>query len=138
MRTIFNVENAPSGDGLRSGLSSFSQNLNWLGADLSSMPTNDFTDLSEIRLDEISRTVFINGEYLELSRQEFALLQTFTENADRVLSRQELKQMLYGEENDINSNVLEVYIHSLRKKLGHDFIRTIRGIGYVVRLAKNS
>ncbi len=136
MRTLFHIENAPSGDGLRSGLSCFSQNLNWLGADLSTADTIDAVDLSEIRLDAASRTVFINDEYLELSRQEFALLQTFTENADRVLSRQELKKMLYGEDHDINSNVLEVYIHSLRKKLGHDFIRTIRGVGYVVRMSK--
>jgi DNA-binding response OmpR family regulator len=49
-----------------------------------------------------------------------------------VLSRSQLEEKLYGWEEEVESNTIEVYIHSLRKKLGADFIKNVRGVGYMV------
>jgi len=67
-----------------------------------------------------------------LSRREFALLHTLLANLGRVLSREHLTQSLYGWGDDVDSNALEVHVHNLRKKFGQTFIRTIRGVGYMV------
>lgn len=90
----------------------------------------------DITLDPASHTIEKNGEPLHMSRREFALVQRLLENAGRVLSREYLSQTLYGWDEEVDSNALEVHIHKLRKKLGNDFIRTIRGIGYMVDKAK--
>lgn len=89
-----------------------------------------------ITLDPASRTAFLENEVMVLSRREFALLHKLLENVGRVLSREQLTQTLYGWGDEIDSNALEVHIHNLRKKFGHDLIRTIRGVGYVVEKKK--
>ena len=73
---------------------------------------------------------------VNVSRREFALLNKLLENIGRVLSRETLAQSLYGWGEDVDSNALEVHIHHLRKKLGQDFILTIRGIGYMIDKVK--
>ncbi len=85
-----------------------------------------------IKLDPAAHTVTMNDEPVNVSRREFALLHKLLENAGRVLSREHLTQSLYGWGEDVDSNALEVHIHNLRKKFGQDFIRTIRGIGYMI------
>lgn len=85
-----------------------------------------------ITLDPAAHTVSFNGEPINVSRREFALLQKLLENAGRVLSREHLTQSLYGWGEDVDSNALEVHIHNLRKKFGQAFIHTIRGIGYMI------
>lgn len=87
---------------------------------------------NNIVLDPASHSVTLDGEPVNISRREFALLQKLLENAGRVLSRERLTQSLYGWGDDIDSNALEVHIHNLRKKFGTDLIRTIRGVGYMV------
>jgi two-component system response regulator QseB len=89
-----------------------------------------------ITLDPASHTVTFHGENINLSRREFALLHKLLENAGRVLSREHLTQSLYGWGEDVDSNALEVHIHNLRKKFGQEFIRTIRGIGYMIDKSK--
>ncbi len=89
-----------------------------------------------ITLDPASRTAYLNNETIILSRREFALLFKLLENVGRVLSREQLTQTLYGWGDEIDSNALEVHIHNLRKKFGHNLIRTIRGVGYVVEKVK--
>jgi two-component system response regulator QseB len=89
-----------------------------------------------ISLDPASHTVTLNGETINVSRREFALLHKLLENAGRVLSREHLTQSLYGWGEDVDSNALEVHIHNLRKKFGQTFIRTIRGIGYMIDKSK--
>lgn len=86
----------------------------------------------EISLNPASYTVTYRGELVNLPRREFSLLQKLLENVGRVISRDHLMQNLYGWEDDVDSNALEVHVHNLRKKFGADFIRTIRGIGYVI------
>jgi two-component system response regulator QseB len=89
-----------------------------------------------ITLDPASHTVTLNNETINVSRREFALLHKLLENAGRVLSREHLTQSLYGWGEDVDSNALEVHIHNLRKKFGQTFIRTIRGIGYMIDKSK--
>lgn len=88
----------------------------------------------DLQLDPAGHLVIYRGEEITLSRREFSLLQKLLENPNRVLSREYLTQSLYGWEEDVDSNALEVHIHNLRKKFGTDFIRTIRGVGYMVSL----
>lgn len=70
------------------------------------------------------------GEPLELSGREFALLAALAERAGAVVSRAQLEEKLYGWNESIGSNAVEVHVHHLRRKLGEDAIRTVRGLGY--------
>jgi two-component system response regulator QseB len=85
----------------------------------------------DVVLDPASLSVTIAGQYINLSRRELSLLQKLLENVGHVVSRDVLNQCLYGWEDDVDSNTLEVHVHNLRKKLGITFIRTIRGVGYM-------
>lgn len=89
-----------------------------------------------IELDPAAHTVTLDKEPIDLSRREFALLQKLLENAGRVISRDQLNQTLYGWGENIDSNALEVHIHNLRKRFGSKLIRTIRGVGYMVKSAE--
>jgi len=84
-------------------------------------------------LDPAAHSVTFNTQAVTLSRREFNLLHKLMENMGRVLSREFLTQTLYGWEDDVDSNALEVHIHNLRKKFGTEFIRTIRGVGYMIK-----
>ena len=86
----------------------------------------------KLTLDPASHQVHLDGQLLELSIREFALLQALLENAGRVMSRAQLESSIYGWRDEPDSNALEVHIHHLRRKLGSDFIKTLRGVGYVV------
>ena len=87
----------------------------------------------ELSLDPAAHTVMLANKQIVVSRREFALLNKLLENPGRVLSREQLNQCLYGWDDDIDSNAIEVHIHNIRKKLGGGkFIRTIRGVGYMV------
>lgn len=88
-----------------------------------------------VRLVPGSRSVTLNGEPLALKPRELALLELFLLNVGRVLTRAQLEEKLYGWDDDVSSNVIEVHIHHLRKKLGNDFIRTVHGIGYTLGAA---
>ena len=85
-----------------------------------------------ITLDPTSHQVTRDDQQVELSAREFAILRILLEYQGRVMSKSRLEQELYGWTSDIESNTVEVYIHHLRKKLGNDLIRTIRGVGYMI------
>lgn len=89
-------------------------------------------EYKEITIDPATHVVKKEGNVLNLPRREYALLQKLIENAGRALSREQLLQSMYGWEEEIDSNSLEVHIHNLRKKFGSEMIVTIRGIGYMV------
>src|SRR3990167_8611136 len=91
-----------------------------------------------VMLDPAAFMVKVKGEQVNLPRREFILLQTLMENIGHVLSREQLCQSLYGWEDDVDSNTLEVHVHNIRKKVGVSFIRTIRGVGYMIEKAENS
>ena len=86
----------------------------------------------DVVVDPAAHRVTLAGEPVELSSREFSLLQLLIENAGRVLSRSQLEQSLYGWHDEPDSNALEVHIHHLRKKLGSELIRTLRGVGYTI------
>jgi DNA-binding response OmpR family regulator len=70
------------------------------------------------------------GEAIEVSGREFALLAALAERPGAVVSRAQLEERLYGWNESIGSNAVEVHVHHLRRKLGEDAIRTVRGLGY--------
>ena len=87
-------------------------------------------------LDPSRHSVSFEGQPVELSPREFAVLETLLEHGGRVVSRSRLAESIYSWDNDIESNALEVYIHHLRKKLSSDLIRTVRGVGYMLQEQK--
>jgi DNA-binding response OmpR family regulator len=86
----------------------------------------------EITLDPAARKVTRNGEPVELTAREFAILEQLLSRPGEVFSRDRLEEALYGWDEGVESNALEVYIHHLRKKLGRELIRTLRGVGYMI------
>jgi len=86
----------------------------------------------DLELDPVARQAKWKGEPVELRRREYDLLEMLVENAGRILSRDKLEQRLYGWQEEVESNAVEVHVHHLRKKLDPAFIRTVRGVGYVV------
>jgi two-component system response regulator QseB len=85
-----------------------------------------------ITLDPVSHAVEQNGEPVVLSAHEFSVLEALLQRPGAVLSRAQLEDRLYGWSDSIESNAIEVYVHGLRRKLGSDAIRTLRGVGYFV------
>jgi two-component system response regulator QseB len=85
-----------------------------------------------LTLNPATHEVFLNGSPVNLSGREFALLQALLEQPGVPLSRTQLEDRLYGWDEEIESNTVEVYIHSLRRKLGAEWIRNVRGVGYLV------
>ena len=71
------------------------------------------------------------GRPLSLSAREFALLEALMDRPGEVVSRATLEEKLYGWNEEVESNTVEVHIHNLRKKLGAELIRTVRGVGYM-------
>ncbi|MBP8296602.1 MAG: response regulator [Burkholderiales bacterium] len=92
-------------------------------------------EVGALRLTPATREVTLNGEPIALSAREFALLSAFVDRPGAVLSREQLEEKLYGWDQEVGSNTVEVYIHGLRRKLGQDFIKNVRGVGYMVRKA---
>jgi DNA-binding response OmpR family regulator len=84
----------------------------------------------EIALDLRTRWASMSGETVELSSREFELLRTFLEHPDQVLSREQLLSHVWGYDYDPGSNVVDVYVGYLRKKLGSRYFDTVRGVGY--------
>lgn len=88
--------------------------------------------VGDLEIDPAAHTVCVAGVPVDLAMREYSLLQTLAENAGRVMTRAQLESSLYGWRDEPDSNALEVHIHHLRKKLGAERIRTLRGIGYTM------
>jgi two-component system copper resistance phosphate regulon response regulator CusR len=84
----------------------------------------------EVALDLLTRRARVGDREVELSAREFALAEVFFRNAGQVLSREQLLSLVWGYDRDPGSNVVDVYVGYLRKKLGDDVIATVRGMGY--------
>ncbi len=83
-----------------------------------------------LRLDPASMLVQCGGAEVSLSRREFSILHALMESPQVIHSKQALEQRLYGWQEDVESNTIEVHIHKLRAKLGSAAIETVRGVGY--------
>lgn len=85
-----------------------------------------------VSVDPATHEVAIGDQPVALSAREFAILLAFMERPQAVISRAQLEERLYGWDEEVASNAVEVHIHHLRKKLGERFIHTVRGLGYTL------
>jgi DNA-binding response OmpR family regulator len=83
-----------------------------------------------VRLDLTTREVLVQGERAQLSAREFALLHALLERPGAILSRDQLESRIYGWGEEVSSNAVDVLIHGMRRKLGADTIRNVRGLGW--------
>jgi DNA-binding response OmpR family regulator len=91
-----------------------------------------------ITLDPATRQVSRDGQPVLLSAREYAVLELLMQRPGAVLSRAQIEDRLYGWGEEIESNAVSVYVHQLRKKLGADFIRSMRGVGYFLDTGKGA
>lgn len=89
--------------------------------------------LGGIELDPATQGATLDGAAVALSRREFAVLAALMERPGVIRSRAEIEDRLYGWQEEIESNAVEVYVHNLRAKLGREAIETVRGLGYRMR-----
>jgi two-component system response regulator QseB len=87
---------------------------------------------SGLRVDPATHDVQVDGHRVSLSAREFSLLSALLEQPGVPLSRAQLEDRVYGWGEEIESNAVEVHIHSLRRKLGAERIRNVRGVGYLI------
>ena len=85
-----------------------------------------------LALNPATREVWLHGKLINLSMREFTLLHILMENPSKPLSRAQLEERIYGWGEEIESNAVEVYIHTLRQKLGNHWIVNVRGVGYML------
>jgi two-component system OmpR family response regulator/two-component system response regulator QseB len=93
-------------------------------------------EVDDLVIDLGARTVTFRGTDVALPPREFALLETLALNAGRVVTRSQLDARLYAWGEEVDSNALEVHVHHLRRKLAPEVIRTVRGVGYLLPLAR--
>ena len=87
-----------------------------------------------LQLDLTTREVLLAGERSQLSAREFALLHALLERPGAILSREQLENRIYGWGDEVSSNAVDVLIHGMRRKLGPDAIRNVRGLGWRVAM----
>lgn len=92
--------------------------------------TDDLLEVRDVRLEPRTRRVTVAGREVELSAREFTLAEVLLRHQGQVLSREQLLSQVWGYDFDPGSNVVDVYIGYLRKKLGSDLVTTVRGVGY--------
>jgi len=85
---------------------------------------------ADLQLDLTTREVVVQGERAQLSAREFALLHALLERPGAILSREQLENRIYGWGEEVSSNAVDVLIHGMRRKLGADAIRNVRGLGW--------
>ncbi|TFV94103.1 response regulator [Oxalobacteraceae bacterium OM1] len=89
----------------------------------------------EVEVNLLTRQAMVGGHQVVLSAREWAILAALLARPGAILSRSQLEERLYGWAGEIESNAVEVYVHGLRKKLGHGLIVNVRGLGYMVERA---
>ncbi|MEO7051035.1 MAG: response regulator transcription factor [Rhodanobacter sp.] len=88
--------------------------------------------LGSLEITPAARSATLDGETLDLTAREYAVLETLVRHPGRAYSREQLEDALYGWDQEVASNAVEVHVHHLRNKLGRGWIRTLRGIGYAI------
>lgn len=100
-------------------------------------PEPAYLEYNDIRIDTNTREVFRKDVKIKLTVKEFNLLVFFVKNSEKVLSRMEILEQVWGIDFDINTNVVDVYVNYLRRKVDKDFdqklIQTVFGVGYILR-----
>lgn len=85
-----------------------------------------------LSVDTVAKTASLYGVPLALTQREYLLLELLLSQPKHIHSRAQIEDKLYGWDQEVDSNAVEVHIHNLRKKIGKDFIRTQRGLGYCI------
>jgi DNA-binding response OmpR family regulator len=93
-------------------------------------PESTVLEAAGVKLDLRTRTAFVEGQTVELTAREFTILETLLRHPGQVLTREQLLSQVWGYDFDPGSNVVDVYIGYLRRKLGNGLIETVRGMGY--------
>ncbi|EFQ82420.1 response regulator receiver domain protein [Aeromicrobium marinum DSM 15272] len=93
---------------------------------------DDAVEVGDVRLDLRTRRTTVAGREVDLSAREFTLAEVLMRHRGQVLSREQLLSQVWGYDFDPGSNVVDVYVGYLRKKLGADLVSTVRGVGYRV------
>jgi len=88
--------------------------------------------IQDVSIDPVSKTVTRSNQAINLTPKEYALLHELAMHRGRVMSKEQLSDLLYGWSDDVDSNAIEVHIHNLRKKLQCDIVETVRGFGYKI------
>ena len=96
-------------------------------------PEQTVLEAGDVTLDMRARRASVQGRTIELSAREYTMLEVLMRHAGQVLSREQLLSHVWGYDHDPGSNVVDVYVGYLRKKLGPDVIETARGMGYRLR-----
>jgi len=89
-------------------------------------------EIGQVKCDTRSHKVYYQSQSVNFSKKEFMVLKALMENADRILSREQIESKLYHWGEEVSSNAVEVHIHKLRKNLPEKFIENIRGVGYII------
>jgi two-component system OmpR family response regulator/two-component system response regulator QseB len=97
--------------------------------------TRSIIEHGSLKLDLASHEVTLDGQPVKLSAREFSVLRALLDNPGSVVSKSQLEEKLYGWNSEVESNTVDVYVHHLRKKLGPDFIKNVRGVGYKIAAA---
>lgn len=95
----------------------------------SSLSSSELTN-GPLRMELLTRRFFVGAKEIDLSTREFELAEVFMRNLDLVLSREQLLSQVWGYDFDPTSNVVDVYVRYLRTKIGSDWFKSVRGIGY--------
>jgi DNA-binding response OmpR family regulator len=93
---------------------------------------SDLVQIGNIAVNQSAKQVFINEIEVELTQKEFHLLELLILNRGRIISRESIENSFYAYDADVSSNVIQVYIHNLRRKLGKNIVRTVQGFGYIM------
>lgn len=89
-------------------------------------------NIGDVRMVPASLHVYKNNQVIEVSAKEWVILETLMSSPNRIFSREQLEQKLSDNADNLQSNTVEVHIHHLRQKVGKEFIKTIRGLGYKI------
>lgn len=96
------------------------------------MPYRDVVRYRGLTVDFTGHTATLDGEPLALTQREFNVLRILLEDQGRCLSKDQIAEKMYGWNDEVESNTIEVYVSALRRKLGKEYIRTLRGLGYLM------
>jgi len=88
--------------------------------------------IGNISINQANKQVFLDQNEVELTHKEFHLLELLSLNRGRVISREKIENSFYHYDADVSSNVIQVHIHNLRRKLGKSIVRTVQGFGYIM------
>lgn len=92
--------------------------------------TGQYLSFANLQLDPQAKVVYQNGEVIHLTAKEFQILYKLMQKPEHLVTREQLEESLYAWGEEIESNAIEVFIYQLRKKIGSNLIKTVRGLGY--------